>query len=75
MATRAVPTAPAGILVAPLGDVAQLAEHRLCKAGVEGSSPFVSTHTTADPAGLHTKGAGAGDLLESMGDCINVVVE
>ena len=25
------------------GDVAQLAEHRLCKAGVEGSSPFVST--------------------------------
>ncbi len=26
-----------------LGDVAQLAEHCLCKAGVEGSSPFVST--------------------------------
>ena len=29
------------------GDVAQLAEHRLCKAGVEGSSPFVSTGITA----------------------------
>ena len=26
-----------------IGDVAQLGEHRLCKAGVEGSSPFVST--------------------------------
>ena len=25
------------------GDVAQLGEHCLCKAGVEGSSPFVST--------------------------------
>ncbi len=25
------------------GDVAQLGEHRLCKPGVEGSSPFVST--------------------------------
>jgi hypothetical protein len=25
------------------GDVAQLVEHRLCTAGVEGSSPFVST--------------------------------
>jgi hypothetical protein len=25
------------------GDVAQLGEHSLCKAGVEGSSPFVST--------------------------------
>ena len=27
----------------PLGDVAQLAEHRLCKAGVESSILFVST--------------------------------
>ena len=26
-----------------LGDVAQLGEHRLCKPGVEGSIPFVST--------------------------------
>ena len=25
------------------GDVAQLGEHRLCKAGVRGSSPLVST--------------------------------
>ena len=25
------------------GDVAQLGEHRLCKPGVEGSIPFVST--------------------------------
>lgn len=30
--------------VAPLGDVAQLAEHCLCKAGVVGSSPIVSTN-------------------------------
>ena len=29
--------------IAPPGDVAQLAEHRLCKAGVGGSSPLVST--------------------------------
>jgi len=28
------------------GDVAQLGEHRLCKAGVEGSIPFVSTGLT-----------------------------
>ena len=25
------------------GDVAQLGEHRLCKAGVRGSSPLIST--------------------------------
>src|SRR4051812_6227256 len=31
-------------VLTPSGDVAQLAEHRLCKAGVEGSIPFVSTH-------------------------------
>ena len=31
-----------GSVVVP-GDVAQLVAHRLCKAGVEGSSPFVST--------------------------------
>ena len=30
-------------LAFPPGDVAQLGEHRLCKPGVEGSSPFVST--------------------------------
>ena len=29
------------------GDVAQLGEHRLCKPGVEGSIPFVSTFTTS----------------------------
>ena len=29
------------------GDVAQLGEHRLCKPGVEGSSPFVSTREHA----------------------------
>jgi hypothetical protein len=28
------------------GDVAQVVEHRLCKAGVRGSSPLVSTHQT-----------------------------
>jgi hypothetical protein len=32
----------------PVGDVAQLAEHRLCKAGVGGSSPPVSTRS-GDP--------------------------
>ena len=35
-----------GLIPAPAsapGDVAQLAEHRLCKAGVRGSSPLVST--------------------------------
>ena len=30
----------------PIGDVAQLGEHRLCKAGVEGSIPFVSIFYT-----------------------------
>jgi hypothetical protein len=30
-------------LLPVLGDVAQLAEHLLCKQGVEGSIPFVST--------------------------------
>ena len=30
-----------------LGDVAQLAEHRLCKAGVRGSIPLVSTTLTS----------------------------
>jgi hypothetical protein len=35
-----------GALAAPgAGDVAQLVEHRLCTAGVEGSSPFVSTRS------------------------------
>ena len=29
------------------GDVAQLGEHRLCKAGVRGSSPLVSTRRPA----------------------------
>ena len=38
------------------GDVAQLGEHRLCKPGVEGSSPFVSTSEYAGqgPIGLLT---------------------
>ena len=29
------------------GDVAQVVEHRLCKAGVRGSSPLVSTNYIA----------------------------
>ena len=33
--------------VEPLGDVAQLVAHRLCKAGVAGSSPVVSTSRPA----------------------------
>ena len=33
----------AGNVLVEHGDVAQLAEHRLCKAGVRGSIPLVST--------------------------------
>ena len=39
---------------APPGDVAQLAEHRLCKAGVRGSIPLVSTHSLVASAGLRS---------------------
>ncbi len=42
-----------------LGDVAQLAEHLLCKQGVVGSIPIVSTDTVARAAGPR-KGAGGG---------------
>ena len=31
------------VILGKFGDVAQLGEHRLCKAGVRGSSPLVST--------------------------------
>ena len=35
-----------------VGDVAQLGEHRLCKPGVVGSSPFVSTQSVrSEPSG------------------------
>lgn len=37
------PTGPTGVLGKRAGDVAQLGEHRLCKAGVAGSIPVVST--------------------------------
>lgn len=37
------PRGVGAVVQSHLGDVAQLAEHCLCKAGVEGSSPFVST--------------------------------
>ena len=37
------------------GDVAQLGEHCLCKAGVEGSIPFVSTEIIAFSAGKPPK--------------------
>jgi hypothetical protein len=40
----------------PAGDVAQLAEHRLCKAGVGGSSPPVSTVGLGLPAPLRCAG-------------------
>ena len=33
----------ASSLIAGFGDVAQLGEHCLCKAGVRGSSPLIST--------------------------------
>ena len=36
-----------GSSIGSSGDVAQLGEHRLCKAGVEGSSPFVSSFRKA----------------------------
>lgn len=42
-------------LLTESGDVAQLGEHRLCKAGVRGSSPLVSTEfqpRTSASAGL-----------------------
>ncbi len=42
-ATSAPALTPTDAASAP-GDVAQLAEHRLCKAGVESSILFVSTH-------------------------------
>ena len=38
--------APAAILMAPFGDVAQLAERYLCKVDVRGSIPLVSTKST-----------------------------
>ncbi len=34
----------------PSGDVAQLVAHLLCKQGVEGSSPFVSTLSDQEEA-------------------------
>jgi hypothetical protein len=42
----AVPAAEVRVI----GDVAQLGEHRLCKAGVEGSIPFVSIFPKRRPA-------------------------
>lgn len=46
------------------GDVAQLGEHRLCKPGVEGSSPFVSTRYLSGPAlcGLRALRGGVASL-------------
>jgi hypothetical protein len=44
-------TGPVRIPVAPSGDVAQLAEHCLCKAGVRGSIPLVSTHPQSPNTG------------------------
>ncbi len=37
------------LVIFRLGDVAQLGEHRLCKPGVGGSSPLVSTGGSAPP--------------------------
>ena len=50
------------------GDVAQLGEHRLCKPGVEGSSPFVSTSEYAgqEPFGLLACSLSS-VLVESLG--------
>ena len=45
---------PLPLLLDRGGDVAQLGEHRLCKPGVGGSSPLVSTDLTqADPRTWH----------------------
>jgi hypothetical protein len=41
------PAGSAAVGRARYGAIAQLAEHRLCKAGVRGSSPRGSTHKTA----------------------------
>jgi hypothetical protein len=40
-------TYTSGIVAGRRGDVAQLVEHLLCKQGVGGSSPLVSTHVAA----------------------------
>ena len=37
-----------------LGDVAQLGEHLLCKQGVAGSSPAISTATSSGRRGTKT---------------------
>jgi hypothetical protein len=103
MVTRSTPPpgsrsrqAPADDLLPPrryagevAGDVAQVAEHRLCKAGVEGSSPFVSTRNsrrsaTCTPLGWQrndlrsphiVRRTSASDLVEPLGDRLEVVVE
>jgi hypothetical protein len=46
-------------LWAPSGDVAQLAEHLLCKQGVDGSIPFVSTSASGLTIDLKTVRASA----------------
>ncbi len=50
------PAAP-GITVKgqPFGDVAQLAEHLLCKQGVVGSNPIVSTEEPQASSVLHSR--------------------
>ena len=44
-AVQYLPAHPRSLMLASQGAVAQLGEHCLCKAGVEGSIPFVSTAT------------------------------
>ena len=50
----------------PLGDVAQLGEHLLCKQGVVGSIPIVSTIVVDEADWL----ASAGGSMDDPGLCI-----
>lgn len=50
-----------------IGDVAQLGEHCLCKAGVEGSSPFVSTKPDQSCFGMVSSIPGCGPFRFALG--------
>ena len=48
------------------GGVAQLGEHLLCKQGVIGSIPFISTRTEMSKR-IRVQGAGQPPLIQDMG--------
>ena len=49
------------------GGVAQLGEHLLCKQGVIGSIPFISTRGRELPERIRVQGAGQPPLIQDMG--------